>query len=367
MRGAAGFLALILGLCISSASMAAAPVFLVTDPAELQLVDLQPGYQYLTEQFSRRFDVLGMIRRAALRKMLKGWGVEAMPDKDRLELGTVARVTDEGRLEFVVVLRGASLDATLLRRRLVEKYGNHLRRHKLTPAPGTARIGGDDAVVLPLIDRTGEFVVAVVDGALLLASNLPGHHDLLEQTATVVAEGRREAAPASVRLHYDGYLTPEERRRVKEFFDRTFQGKVREYRRGFEALYKKLGEFDPEELKTTNEKINDLFLELVDWSLDYSFTAEGPVMGLTYRLRLPSEADAQAMRELLLEKVLFYRDNAGSPGIAATMDALALDVQGDTVVVTAAIDSEAGMYDVGGAYLAFLLSYSQADRYLGGE
>lgn len=367
MRVTAGVLVLALGVCAASASLAAAPVFLVTEPSQLQLVDLQPGYQYLTEQFSRRFDVLGMIRRAALRKMLKGWGVGSMPDKDRLELGTVARVTDEGRLEFVVVLRGPSFDAELLRRRLVEKYGNHLRRHELTPAPGTARIGGDDAVVLPLIDRTGEFVVAVVDGALILGSTLPGHHDLVEETAAVVAGGTLAEAPPTVAMHYDGYVTPEERRRVKEFFDRTFQGKVREYRRGFEALYKKLGEFDPEELKTTNEKINDIFLRLVSWSLDYSFTAEGPVMGLTYRLRLPSEADAQAMRELLLEKVLFYRDNAGSQGIAATMDALALDVQGDTVVVTAAIDSENGMYDVGGAYLAFMLSYSQADQYLGGE
>ncbi|MBI4872984.1 MAG: hypothetical protein HY814_15630 [Candidatus Riflebacteria bacterium] len=366
------------GLLLGTATLLLAPAawaynaYVVSDPADLQLVDMSEAGRYVSEQFANKFDILTDLRRAAGRKMMKGWGLRKSPDKAKAKLGIVAD-TSTGPLEFVCVVTGEDVDCSLLRSRMVEKYGNHWRRHKRTPAVREETVGGEPATVLPYMDRKGELILAVVNGHLLFASVLPGHFDLLERTMAVVKDPslRKKAPPASVHLGYKGALSDDERNRVKEFFQRTVVGKVEKFRRGFEKLYQGLDakEFDAKEFRSTNEKINDLYLKLIDWSADLQYN-RGPnpkddLYKVACSLRLPSDEDAQALKELLLEKILFYKENAaGKAGILA-MDAVGLDASGPTVTIKAEIDSTEGAYNMFFAYYAFLLGYSQADRYMG--
>ena len=371
MRWGWSFLAFLVLSVALTGPVLAHNCYVVTDPADLQLVDIGEGYKYVSGQFAQRFDILGPLRRAAGRKMAKGWGVNKMPDKAKVLLGVVAGV-DQGQLEFVVAVTGDDFDCELLKRRMVEKYGNHWRRHKKEPKTSTATIGGQQATVLPYMERKGELVLVTVSGHLLFASVRPGHYELVERTAKVIAnpELRKKQAPDQVKLAYKGSLSPDERTRVREFFQRTVAGRVDKFRKGFEKLYRDLDseEYKPGDFKTTNEKINDLFLKLTDWSIDLGYR-KGPadkddVYQISYQISLPGPKEAQELKELFLEKVLFYKENAQAKAGVAAMDAVALDVSGNTLVVKAEADTQEGAYNFFFAYLAFLFGYSQADRYL---
>ena len=344
--------------------------WVVTDPSQLQFIDMEEGYSYLTKQFTKRFDILNAIRRAAARKMVKGWGLKKMPNKAKLEMGVVADASS-GPLQFVIAIRGERFDAELLRKRLVEKYGNHLNRHEVTPAPQETQIAGFSTTVLPYIDRKGELVIVVADGKMLFASVLPGQYDLIERTAQVLANPDMQATsvPDKVRLTYQGYLTDEERRRIQEFFNRTITGKVKKFRNSFAKLYDDIdADVDEESFKTTNEKINDHFLKLESWATDLQYTkggsSEDDYYQIAYNLTLPTAEEAQSMKELLLEKILFYKENARNEAAVLALDTVSLDVSDNIVTMAAEIDTKEGQYNYFFAYLAFLLSYTQTDRYL---
>jgi hypothetical protein len=364
---------LFLAVALWPASVALAyNAYIVTDPAELQLVDLNEASRYVSDQFTGKFDILNDIRRAAGRKMIKGWGLKKQPVQAQVKLGLVAD-TSSGPLEFACVVTGQDLDCALLRSRLLEKYGNHWRRHKKPTAISEIEVGGEKVTVLPYMERKGEFVIAIVAGHVVFGSVLPGHYGLLERTLAVLKDPslRKAGPPAGVHLAYKGALTADERGRVKEFFQRTIVGKVEKFRKGFEKLYQGLDsqDFDPQEFRSTNEKVNDLYLKLVDWSMDLQYSrGAGPrddIYRLSCSLTMPSPEEAQAFKELLLEKVLFYKENsAGKAGVAA-MDAIGLDVSGSSVTIRAETDTTEGTYNMFFAYYNFLLGYSQADRYLG--
>ncbi|MBI4861402.1 MAG: hypothetical protein HY815_14255 [Candidatus Riflebacteria bacterium] len=369
VRGYVGFALLALVSVLTTQALAS-NVYVVTDPADLQMVDLEEGYRYVSSEFASRFDILNPIRRVAARKMVKGWGLKEMPDKARVYLGVVAN-TDPGTLEFAVVIKGDALDCQKLKARLIEKYGNHWRRHKLESKPKSATIGGVEATVLPYIQRKGELVIVIAEGQLIFGSVVPGHYDLIERTVQVVRDPsrKRPQPPASTHVSAKGTLSPEERTRVKEFFQRTVTGRVDKFRKGFERLYKKLDseEFNPQEFKTINEKLNDIFLKHTGYTLDLQYKGGSDGNGtykLVYTLTFPSPQEAQDAKELLLEKVLFYKENSQAKAGVLAMDAVALDASGPTVTVTAEADSKKGVYNFYFAYLAFLLGYSQTDRYL---
>ena len=344
-------------------------VWVVSTPEQLQFVDVEEGYSFLTKQFTKRFDILNAIRRAAARKMVKGWGVKKMPDKAKLEMGIVSDVSS-GSLQFVVAIRGERFDAELLRSRLIEKYENHLRRHEVTPAPRSMKINGHSTTVLPYIDRQGEFVIVVADGKMCFASVLPGQYTLIERTVQVVTNPElAQSPPDKVRLTYQGNLTSEEKRRVQEFFNRTITGKVKKFRNSFAKLYNDIdADVDEESFKTTNEKINDLFLKLDSWAADLQYSkgasAEEDYYQIAYNLTLPTAEEAQQMKELLLEKVLFYKENARNNATVLALDTVSLDVSDNIVTMAAEIDTKEGQYNYFFTYFAFLLSYTQTDRYL---
>ncbi|MBI3891372.1 MAG: hypothetical protein HY303_07560, partial [Candidatus Wallbacteria bacterium] len=85
----------------------------------------------------------------------------------------------------------------------------------------------------------------------------------------------------------------------------------------------------------------------------------------TYQLRLSSPEEAQGLKELLLEKLVFYKENAMAKAGVLAMDAVAIDAQGASVLVRGDADSTTATYNFLYAYVAFLLGYSQADSYLG--
>ena len=357
---------LLVAMLFMSSTLMANTAYVVSSPEQLQLVDIAESYQYVNKGFKSRFDLLGSIRRLAVRKISKGWGLTAMPDKSPLRIGLVAN-TDGGPLQFVCVLKGESLDGALLQSRMVEKYGNHVKRHGLEPNVQKKEIAGCEATVLELIDRQGQFVLLQSGDHFLLSSVLPDSYELIEQTVKVLNQERE--CPKSVDIAYKGRLTDEERQRVTTFFNKTLGTKVKKFRASLAKLLGRLkGQKDEKELKTTNEKINEHFLQLVDWNLNFHYEQGASENDFLYRvgyeLQLPSADDAQKMKELLLEKVLFYKTNAKHEATVLTMDTIALDVAGNSVTIKAEVDTKEGVHSLSYAYLSFLLGYSKADLYL---
>ena len=352
-------------LMFISSNLLASNAYVVSQPEQLQLVDINESYQYVNKGFKKRFDLLGSIRRLAMGKISKGWGLKELPDKSPLKIGVVAN-SDGGPLQFVCVLKGESLDKKLLMARMVEKYGNHLRRHEKEANVEKIELAGLEGTVLPLIDREGQFVIMESGDHFLLSCVLPGHYELIERTVKVL-QGERQR-PHSVDIAYKGRLTEEERKRVSTFFNRTLGTKVKKFRASLARLLGKLKGKDGKELKTTNERINELFLQLVDWSVDFHYeestSADDFLYRVAYELQLPSAEQAQKMKELLLEKVLFYKTNAKHEATVLTMDTLALDVTGNTVTIKAEVDTKEGLHSLSYAYVSFLLGYSKADLYL---
>ncbi|MBI3892474.1 MAG: hypothetical protein HY303_13200, partial [Candidatus Wallbacteria bacterium] len=248
--------------------------FIVSDPKDLQLVDLSGSYKYVSDQLEQRRDLLTVLRRAAGHKIAKDWGLEETPDKAKLSLGIVADAS-AGPLEIAVVVTGDRLDSGQVKARLLEKYGEHFGRHKKTLAATEATIDGEQATVLPNMDGKGEYVVVPMGHTLLLGSTQPGHHDLLERTLKVVKDPslRRAEPPASVCIVDKGSLTPQERQSAKDFFAKTTKGKIEKFRGGFEKLYRSLDshEFKPDEFKSTSEKIEELYLKHVDWAVELKY------------------------------------------------------------------------------------------------
>lgn len=344
-------------------------VFVVDDPRNLQLVDLRDTYLGVNERLTERTDLLTPVRNAAMRRSIKGWGI-TRPSQGDLRVGSVVRVEDNGQLAFAVVLQG-DIDAPLVCSRLEEKYRRHWKRNGREAAVETHALKGWKGIRMPYIERKGLFTALHKGQTIFLASTPPDRPSLVGEVADVL-DGRtpKNEPPAKVQIRYAGAMTERERGKVAEFVSRTLKGRLREARRGFQKLYERIGgDVDEDELKTTNEKLNELFTRMIDFDVTLNYeqgpSANDDLYQVTYHVKLPTAEDAQRMKELLLEKAVFYRENNPSRAIGSTLDSVTVDCQGPTLTVAGEVDTREKLHDFAYAYTAFLMSYVQADKFLG--
>lgn len=345
-------------------------VFLVNDPANLQLVDLRESYEAVNQRLEYRRDLLTPVRNMAIRRSFAGWGI-TRPSKGDLALGAVARVEANGQLAWAVVLRG-ELKGPKVIERLDEKYHRHWKRNGREAQSHEHSVGAWTGRLMPYMERDGALVALGKGNTVFLAST-PGSSETLVKELVAALDGgapHADRAPSQVEIAYRGGMTPSEKERIARFMKRTLEGRLKTMRTGFSKLYAAIGgdEVDDEDFKTTNEKINELFLEMngFDVKLRFDRGPEGAgAYALEYRIAMPDEGKAQRLKELVLERMVFYRQNNPEQSIEAALDGVRIDRDGATLVVEGEIEGRERQADFAAAYAAMLLSYAEADKFMG--
>ncbi len=344
--------------------------FVVTDPKQLQLIDLKESYLAINEGLSERPDILSPIRNLAIRKMFENWGIPR-PTHGDLSMGTIVEVEEGTRMSFVVVLKG-DVKGFCTVKNLTQKYRNHMERNKQPIKIDDIDLNGWKGVRMAYIERDGFWTLLAKDDYLLLCSTGKGDTNLADRTLEVIDSGKVGTAtpPQQVNISYHGVVTPREKKKATQFLNRTLTATVRKFRKGFRRLYTRIdGDVDEESLKTTNELINDVSRKMTDFDVKLNYeqgpTKDDDLYHVVYVMNLPGEKEAQTLKELLLEKALYYRQNHPEKGIETTLDSIRIDRQGSKLIVEGEIDTKKKQHDFAFAYTAFLMSYARADTYLG--
>lgn len=347
-------------------------VFVVNRPQDLRFVPLREPFLAIKSRFGQRADLLDRIRGEVFATMSQRWGIPR-PDKKDVAVGCVARTDAGGRLAFALILRG-EVDPGKVKDHLIRQHAKAFGRRGLTSRPQEVSAGGHKAWRLPYSERNSAYSIVPLERMVVLASTPNDDASLLEETLQALALPDRlgQGPPPSVDLHARvDALTPREAQRVREFQTKSVSPGVDKIRDRFRTLHDRLrpGGAREEDLKSLDERLTDQFLRASRFEIRVQYRAGSSPgddgYGGELAMSFPTPDDAQAMRALLLEKALFFKENAASPSIPRSLDQATVDASGRTVTVKIALDTPEEQYDAAFSYLAFLLSFSSADRWLG--
>lgn len=345
--------------------------FVVNRPENLHFVDLKDGFLHVRQRFENRVDLLDHARRFALGRLSRKWGVP-QANKAPLAMGSVARVDGSGRLSSVIVMRGA-LDSPRLEKRLVEAYTRDWEKRGKQANPGTQEVAGHAATLLPYAERPLVDVLVPMGEFFVIGAVPADDLSLVEETVKVLEnpESLTEPDPEPVDLEVAVQLTQGESDRVNRFGHRQVDGRLNKIRNKFKALHDKLRSSgaQEEDLKSLHERLNEQFLQAKGYTMGFKYqpgsSEADDLYQLRYTLNFGSPETALAMRELILEQVLAFRENAVSDGILETLDAITVDAQQNAVAITVRGETRQDHYDAVFSYLAFLFSFKEADTFLG--
>lgn len=344
----------------------ATEAFLVNRAQDLRFVPLRETFTQVRSRVEGHLDLMDRLRRAAFKQFSNDWGIPPA-DKKNIELACVARTDSAGKLSYAIVLRG-DIEPEKIRKKLLHQNSKAAARRGVALDQKEITVQGKPATRFPYLERGMEFTLVPLDRTFVLAATPRGDQALVEEVLTALAspESLGKGDVQTVVVEGRMKLTETERKRVGEFQKRSVASAVHKIRDRFRQLHDTLrpGGAKDEDLKGLDERLTEQFLKAVDFSLKVSYQP-GDVYRGKYILRFGSEDDATRMRELLLEKALFFRENAQNQGIPRALDAVTVNAQGPEVTVRVELDTPAKRHDAAFSYLAFLLSFSATDRHLG--
>jgi hypothetical protein len=346
----------------------AAEVYVVSNPQDLRFNSLREPFTEVRSRFEGHVDLMDRLRRAAFKKLSEDWGIPPADKKD-VKFGAVARTDSAGNLSYVLVLRG-EIDPPQIQKKLVEQHKDLAKQRGVTSEPVAEKVQGKDVLRVPYLDRNVNFTLVPLDRMFVIAAAGKGDDTLLEEVLTVLKAPEKlgQGAPPTVVVEGKARFSEGDRKRVGEFQTRQIASPVKAIRDRFQKLHDKLSSSGakPAQLKSLDERMTEQFLKASEFQIKMTYIpSPKEIYRGKYIMQYASKEEAQAMRELLLEKLLFFRDNAANPGIPRALDTVTVDAQGNAVTVRVELDTLQKRYDAAFSYIAFILSFAGADRALG--
>jgi len=306
------------------------------------------------------------LRREAFKRFSDDWGVPPADKKD-VALGCVARTDSANHLSYAIVLKG-EIDPARIRAKLVDQHVKAAKRRGVATSPEDITVDGHAATRVPYLQREMEFTLVPLDHIFVACASPKGDQTLLHEVLEALKDpdklGQAPLGEVQVEGHFK--LNDGEKQRVQTF-EKKQVGAVAKVREKFRQLQDKLrpGGAKDEDLQSLDEQLTAQFLKAVDFELKLNYVPSPTELYRgKYVLIFATPDDATKMRELLLEKALFFKDNASNPGIPRALDTVTVDAQDQYCVVRAELDTPEKRYDALFSYVAFLLSFSGADRFL---
>jgi hypothetical protein len=346
-------------------------VFVVNKPQDLRFVPMREPFLAVRSRFEGNVDLMDRLRRDAFRRISNEWGVPPADKKD-VSIGCVARTDATGRLSYAVVLKG-EIDPKKIQASLLDQHARAFKRRGLSPSPRSIDVQGRAAVRLPYSERASVFTLVPLVRMFLLVSTPADETSLVDEMLAALQEPGRlgQGPPPAVNLSARQRLTSGEQKRVRDFHVKNIASPVRALRDRFRKLHDKLrpeGARD-EDLQSLDERITDQFLKATEFEMSLAYRpgpgAGDDVYSGHYTTQFASADEARRMRELLLEKTLFFKENAIHASIPRALDGVSVDADGTKLHVKIELDTAQKQYDAAFSYVAFLLSFSSADRFLG--
>lgn len=344
----------------------ATEAYLVNRASDLHFVPLKEAFTQVRSRFEGNVDLLDRVRRQAFKRLSDEWGIPPADSKN-VELGCVARTDAAGDLSFAVVVRG-EIDPAKIQKKLLAINASEAAKRGAQTDQKPVTVQGKAGTKWPYFERQMEYTTIPLDKTFVLYSAPKGNTALLEEVLTALQNPDQlgKADPPVVVVEAKLRPTEQERKRLGEFRKRQVGGAVAKVRDKFRQLHDSLrpGGAKDEDLKSLDERLNEQFLKSTEYTLKTSWQPGDDYRG-KYVLRFPTDEDAQKMKELVLEKILFFRENARSDGIPRALDTVTVLAQGPELTVRVQLDTPEKRYDAAFSYVAFLLSFSGADRDLG--
>ena len=344
----------------------ATEAYLVNRAQDLHFVPLREAFTQVRSRIEGQVDLMDRVRRGAFKALSDEWGVPP-PDKKDVQLGCVARTDAAGNLSYAIILRG-EIEPDKIQKKLLHLNEVEAGKRGAKTDQQPVTVQGKPAVRFPYFERNMEYTLVPLDHMFVLNAATKGDQVLLEEVLTALAnpDALGKSDPPTVVVEGKMKLTAPERQRVVDFKKKTINAAVAKVRDKFRQLHDQLrpGGARDEDLESLDERMNEQFLKATEYQLKVSWQP-GDIYRGKYILRFGSEDDASKMKELLLEKILFFRENAINQGIPRAMDTVTVLAQGPEVTVRVELDTPEKRYDAAFSYVAFLLSFSGADKDLG--
>lgn len=344
----------------------ATEAYLVNRASDLHFVPLKEAFTQVRSRLEGNVDLLDRVRRQAFKRLSDEWGIPPADTKN-VELGCVARTDAAGDLSFAVVVRG-EIQPEKIQKKLLAINASEAAKRGAPVDQKPVTVQGKSGMKWPYFERQMEYTTIPLDKMFVLYSGPKGNTALLEETLTALQNPDQlgKADPPVVVVEAKLQPTEQERKRLADFRKRQVGGAVAKVRDKFRQLHDSLrpGGAKDEDLQSLDERLNEQFLKSTEYTLKTSWQPGDDYRG-KYVLRFPTDEDAQKMKELLLEKILFFRENARSDGIPRALDTVTVLAQGPELTVRVQLDTPEKRYDAAFSYVAFLLSFSGADRDLG--
>lgn len=345
----------------------AAEVYVVNRAQDLRFAPLKEPFVQVRARFEGHVDLMDRLRREAFKRLSDEWGIPPADKKD-VQFGCVARSDSAGRLSYALVLRG-EIEPAKLADKILDQHRRAAKRRGVTTTVEAATVQGHAASRFPYLERAMTFTLVPLDKMVVLAAQPKGEDALLDEVLAALKEpdklGRGPVPQVVVNGHVK--LSESERKRVQDFQTRQIASPVKKIRDRFKQLHDRLrpGGAKEEDLKSLDERMTEQFLKATDYELKLTYNPSPETYRGKYVMTFATPEDATRMRELLLEKALFFRENAANPGIPRALDTVTIDAQGPAVTVRTELDTPEKRHDAAFSYVAFLLSFAGADRSLG--
>jgi hypothetical protein len=343
-------------------------VLLVSRASDLHFVPLKDCFLHVRSRLEGGFSLFNGVRRAAFNRLADAWGLPA-PDRKQLAIGCVARPDASGRVAYALVLKG-DIDGARLKDHLVKRHANFFQKRGLTANPEAVEVQGQKGVRLAYTERPCVFELVPMGRYFVIASLPSGDSSLVEEVVTALKSpeslGKGQPAPFAITARMT--LTPAERKRVTEFKTQFISNAINKIRDRFMKLHNRLrpGGGQEEDLKSLDERLNEQFLKAASYDLTLNYQPGAGENDDRYTARyvanFASEADAKTMKELVLEKIEFFKENAESPGVPVALNTAHLDVSGNGMVADIRLDTREQRFDALYTYVALLLSLPNTNQ-----
>ena len=349
-------------------SVLAEEAYVVNKAQDLRFINLREAFTQVRSRIEGQVDLMDRLRRGAFKAISDDWGIPPADKKD-VFLGCVARTDDNAKLWYAIVLKG-DIDPARIQAKLLQTNEKAVKRRGGTLSQTPVTVQGHAAMRWPYLEHNMEFTSIPLEKMFVLVANPKGDGSLIEEVLTALKDpaklGQAPLGPVVVAGHMQ--LSDTERKRVQEFQARAIASPVQKVREKFKQLNEKLrpGGAQEKDLKSVDEQITDYFLGAADFELRLIYQPGATdLYKAKYVVYFTAPENAQGMRDLMLEKAAFWRENAVNKGIPRALDTVTVDAQGKNVVLRVELDTPEKRYDAAFSYVAFMLSMAGADTALG--
>lgn len=350
-------------LLVLAGAAHATEAYVVNRASDLHFVPLKEAFTQVRSRLDGHVGLVDRLRRAAFKRLADEWGIPPA-DKANVELGCVARTDAAGKLSYAIVIRG-EIDPSKVHKKLLAVNAAQAAKRGFQTDQQPVTVQGKAGTRWPFFERGMEYTAIPLDKMIVLNAAPKGDTAMLEEVLTALANPDQlgKTDPPTVVVEGKMKLSDAERARVMDFKKKQVGGAVAKVRDKFRQLHDQLrpGGAKDEDLQSLDERMNEMFLKATEFQLKVSWQAGDDYRG-KYIMRFPAEEDAQRMKELMLEKMLFFRENARNEGIPRALDTITVLASGPELTMRIQLDTPEKRYDAAFSYVAFLLSFQGADR-----